>query len=193
MKSEDFQNITNFLYEIGTLKKISRSHKQTLFTNDDTDNISTHSYRVAFIAWFLAKAEKADPYKTMLMAMLHDLPETRCGDQNWVHKKYVKVFEEEILKDQLESLPFSDFFNLMNEYEKRESNESKIAKDADLLDQILILKEYEMTGNIETKSWLRYKKEDEKYYTKTAKKLSIKFLETSPSNWWKNIWTNKRR
>lgn len=193
MKSEDIQKIVNFLYEVGTLRKIARSHRQTLFTEDTTDNISSHSYRSAFIAWFLAKAEKADPYKAMAMSMLHDLPETRSGDQNWVHKKYVKVFEDEIIKDQLKDLPFSDFFELTKEYEKRESKEAKIAKDADLLDQILILKEYEMGGNNETSNWLKYKKDDEKYYTKTAKKLSIKLIETSPSNWWKNIWTNKRR
>ncbi len=44
----------------------------------------------------------------------------------------------------------------MNEYKVRESLESKVAKDADILDQIFILKEYALTGHKEAQRRLDY-------------------------------------
>jgi putative hydrolase of HD superfamily len=65
-------------------------------------------------------------------------------------KKYVKVFEKEIVEDQLRVLPNSEeFLNLLKEYYERKTLEAKIAKDADLLDQLLLLKEYEFQGSKE--------------------------------------------
>ncbi len=49
------------------------------------------------MAWFLAKMEKADPYKTAMPALLHDTKEIKSNDHNYVHKKYVKIFEEVLL------------------------------------------------------------------------------------------------
>src|SRR5204862_5086086 len=93
------RNLIGFFFEVGTLRKITRAHKQTLLTEDSSDTIAAHSFRVATIGWFLANAEKADPYKVVMMCLTHDMPEARSGDQNWVHKKYVKVFENEIIND----------------------------------------------------------------------------------------------
>lgn len=38
------------------------------------------------------------------MRIFYDVGGSRSGDQNWVHKKYVKVFEDEILYDQLNEI-----------------------------------------------------------------------------------------
>ncbi len=133
---------SSFLYEIGTLRKIARAHRQTLLEDDLSDNIASHSYRVTIIGWILAKMEKVDPYKVTMMCLLHDMAEARSGDHNWIHKKYVKIFEEEITEDQFKPLPYHDeLFGISKEYSDRKSIESKIAKDADLVDQILLLKE----------------------------------------------------
>ena len=95
------------------------------------------------IAWFLAKQEGADPYKTVMMALTHDMGEARTGDHNWIHKRYVKIFEEQVNEEQLGTLPYDDLKTFSDEYVKRESKESIIAKNADTLDQILLLREYE--------------------------------------------------
>ncbi len=188
------------MFEIGTMKKIPRMHQQMLLSQDLSDNIATHSYRVAIIAWFLAKMEKIDPYKTVMMAFLHDINEIRSGDHNYVHKKYVKIFGNEITNDQLGSLPFKDLFQIDTEYEIRKSKEAIIVKDADLLDQILLLKEYAHQGNSEAKIWLSGKgkanKKNIQYInlkTKSAKKLGKEILEGKVSEWWENIWTPKNR
>lgn len=197
------KRIADFLFEIGTMRKLPRMHRQTLLTDDMSDNIATHSYRVTMIGWFLAKLEKADPYKVVMMCMAHDLAEIRSGDHNWVHKRYVKIFEDEIRKDQLGTLPFSDLEEINKEYVERVSREAIIAKDADLLDQVLLLKEYSWQGNREAEIWLDGKRNREgkdagnrqikELKTESARILAQAILAEAPSDWWNGAWTNKNR
>ncbi|MEI8338000.1 MAG: HD domain-containing protein [bacterium] len=192
------ERITDFLFEVGTMRKLLRMHRQVLFTEDTTDSIATHSYRVAVIAWMIAKMEGADPYKTVMMAILHDFGEIRSGDHNWIHKKYVKIYEEEINQEQLGDLPFGDLLEFATEYEKRESKESIIAKDADILDQILLLREYEWQGNKEARTWLDGKRGPaskivNRLALASSKKLADTISKRDPSKWWVNIYTGKNR
>jgi putative hydrolase of HD superfamily len=199
MNEENNKKIVNFLFEVGTMRKLPRIHQQVLLSQDLSDNIATHSYRVSLIAWFLAKLEKVDPYKTMMMAFLHDVKEVRSGDHNYIHKKYVKIFENEITKDQLGDLPFADLIEFTNEFEERKSKEAIIAKDADLIDQILLLKEYSHQGNREAEIWLNGKGIDDENVqykslkTISAQKLGKEILSGKVSEWWENIWTEKNR
>lgn len=197
---KNLKNLANFLFEIGTLRKIPRAHRQTLLTSDVTDNISSHEFRVAWIGWILSKKEKVDSYKVVMMCLLHDLPESRSNDQNWIHKKYVKVFEDEIIKAQLSSITNgSELLELSSEYEKRESPEAMLAKDADLIDQILLLKEHAHTGNKEAEMWLHlddFKNKCVPYLglqSEAAKKLAIEIINTGVSDWWANSWTKERK
>jgi len=204
MQEKELHDLTNFLFEVGTMRKLLRMHRQTLLTDDLSDNIASHSYRVAIIAWLLAKMEgEVDLYKVVMMAIFHDLKEARSGDHNWVHKKYVKIFEEEISRDQLGQVPYGELAEIVAEYEARQSQESLIAKDADLLDQVLLLREYEWQGNHEAEKWLREKRGTDNLTgenmqikmlkTPSAKRLGEMILKTGPSDWWENIWTPKNR
>ena len=193
------EKIVNFLYEVGQMRKINRMHRQALLTDDLSDNIASHSYRVTIISWFLAKSEGVDPYKTIMMSLFHDVAEVRSNDHNWIHKKYVRIFEDEINKDQVAGLPFPDIMDFVGEYDKRESKEAIIAKDADLLDQILLLREYEWVGNKEAHIWL-YGKGKAKINvqlanlkTDTAKNLGDLMYKVNPSDWWSNLYTDKNR
>lgn len=193
------EKIVNFLYEIGTMRKLMRMHRQVLLTDDMSDSIASHSYRVAIISWFLAKEEGADLYKTVMMSLLHDMAEVRSNDHNWVHKKYIKVFEHEINEDQLGTLPYLDLRDFIGEYEKRESREAILAKEADLLDQILLLREYEWSGNKEANIWLygkgvsKINAQLEKLKTETGKKLGKLIYDIDPCDWWNNLWTSNNR
>lgn len=205
-KENETQKIAAFLFEVGTARKLARVHRQTLLTDDMSDNIATHTFRVVMIGWFLAKMEGVDPYKVVMMCLTHDMPEIRTNDHNWVHKRYVKVLEELALEEQLGRLPYDDLKKIADEYHKRISKEAIIAKDADLLDQVLLLKEYEWQGNREASIWLRGKnggKEREDgdtinkqlrlVKTKSAQKIGEAILREDPSNWWTNLWTNKNK
>jgi putative hydrolase of HD superfamily len=174
-------------------------HRQVLLTDDMSDSIASHSYRVAMISWFLAKEEGADPYKTVMMALIHDVGEARSNDHNWVHKRYIKVFEEEIDQEQFGSLPYHDLKDFIDEYQKRESKEAILAKEADTLDQILLLREYEWGGNKEASIWLygnskkNIKRQLDKLKTRTGLLLGEAMYSTNPSDWWSSLWTSKNR
>ncbi len=193
------RRIANFLFEVGTMRKLPRMHRQTLLTDDISDTIASHSYRVALIGWFLAKKEKADPYKVVMMCLLHDMAEARTGDHNWIHKRYVKIFENEINQEQLGTLPYTDLKELIDEYGKRESKESIITKNADSLDQILLLREYEWQGNKEAVIWLHGKgrsktgEQMKKLTLPSARALGESIYKTNPSEWWEELWTSKNR
>jgi putative hydrolase of HD superfamily len=193
--TKDAKKITHFLYELGTLRKTARSHRQALLTDDLSDSISSHSYRVTLIGWFLAKLGKVDPYKVVMMCLLHDTSETRTGDQNWIHKKYTKTFEEEAIHDQINDLAFADdLFEITDEYSQRVSKEAKIAKDADLLDQVFLLKEYAWQGNQEAALWLKDNAQIKLLTSKSAKKLAQEILSQNPSDWWStSSWSADRR
>jgi putative hydrolase of HD superfamily len=204
MEKNQVKKLVSFFYEIGNLRKITRAHQQTLLSQDLTDNIASHSFRTAFIGYFLAKELKADADKVIKMCLLHDIEEVRCGDQNWVHKRYVKIFEEEIRKGQLKNLPKSEeLLKLSKEYQQRKTLEAKTAKDADLIDEIFLLREYELQGNKEATDWLKgsHKKgvsngegQQEKHlFTKLAKQIAKEAKRQKASSWWDNLWTPNRR
>lgn len=175
------KKLANFFFEVGTLRKTARSHRQGLLTDDLSDNISSHSYRVTVIGYFLAKLAKADVNKVVHICLFHDVSESRSGDQNWIHKRYVKVFEDEISHDQFDHLSFGkDILVLGREYQERKTLEAKLAKDADLLDQILLLKEYEHVGNQEAAEWLKNNAQIKLLQTTYAKKLAKKILAQPP-------------
>lgn len=197
---KEIKKIVNFLFEMGTMRKLVRMHRQVLLTDDLSDSIASHSFRVAIIGWFLAEAEGADVAKVTMMCLIHDVGESRTGDHNWIHKKYVKIFKEDVINDQLKPLPFSSFNELAKEYEERQTKEAIIAKDADLLDQLLLLREYEHQGNKEAEIWLRGKGDEHKeneqlirLQTESAKAIGQQILEETPSAWWDDIWTSKNR
>ncbi len=191
---EKTSRIVSFLYEVGVLRKILRAHYQTLLTNDETDNIASHSYRTAMIGWQLALSEGADLNKVIQMCLIHDLPEARSGDQNWVHKRYVKVYENEIIADQFSGLPNKeDLIEIANEYSERQTLEAKVAKDADLLDQVLLLREYEWNGNKEAEKWLDGAEQGKRLSTNTAKEWVKEIRIQNPSQWWQNVWTPNNR
>jgi len=203
MKKDQIIKLVSFFFEIGNLRKVIRAHQQMLLSFDLSDTIASHSFRVALIGYFLAKELRANTDKVIKMSLLHDLEETRSSDHNWVHKRYVKVFEEEIRYHQLKDLPNSkELINLSEEYKERKTLEAKITKDADLIDEIFLLREYAWQGNKEAIDWLkgtnkkgaRGESQHEKMmYTKLAKEIAKEAKRQSPSAWWENLWTPNRR
>jgi putative hydrolase of HD superfamily len=203
MRKNEIKNLTSFFFEVGNLRKVIRAHQQTLLSFDLSDTIASHSYRVALIGYFLAKELRANTDKVVKMCLLHDLEETRSSDHNWVHKRYVKVFEDEIRYDQLKNLPNSqELIKFSKEYQERKTLEAKIAKDADLLDEIFLLREYAWQGNKEAQQWLKGKRDprnkkmtshEKMLSTKLAKEIAKEAKRQSPSKWWENLWTPKNR
>lgn len=189
----DLRRLANLFIEAGTLKKIARSHRQQFYTDDLSDNIASHSFRVCLISSCLGEMMKADMEKILIMSIFHDFGEIRSGDQNWVQKKYVKVMDQEIISDQLGGLlPGNKFYAYGQEYEKCLSLEAKIVKDADNLEQLLLEKEYFGKGVQIAGDWMKGPSKISRLNTDVAKELALLIIELPLSDWWSNLWTNKR-
>lgn len=190
-------SLANFLFEISSLRKIARSQRQTLMTDDLSDNIASHSYLVVVIGMFLAKMLKANVERVIIMCITHDWTEARSGDPNWVHKKYTTIDIKAIMKDQSDIYQDAALFEIIKEYEERETIESKIAKDADTLAQIISLKEYEHQGNKEAIIWLEGKTKKRPYAQADrlnldeSKELCKAIYDATQSDWWKNSYVGK--
>lgn len=173
-----------FLYEMGTLMNMDRAWRQNFGVKCASD--LEHSYRVLFIALLLARMEGgADEALVMKMALMHDLPETRTGDVGYVQKVYVVADEERAARDMLLGTSFSDFFEVFRAYEKRDSLEAKLVKDADNLDIDIELRELTERGSLlpEKLKGTRKLVRDKKLHTKSAKKLWDLIQKSDVASW----------
>ena len=174
------EKIVNFLFEIATLRRITRAHSQLI--DGAKDNIADHSFRVAMIGMILAEMEGCDKNKVMKMGLFHDMAEARIGDANFINKLYGTLREEEATKDQLEGLPIAgEVGDILKEYNERKSKESVVSKDADNLDQMLLQQEYFYKDEKNSKIWQDHTERFLK--TESAKKLARRLRETNPFEW----------
>ena len=176
------KRITEFLFEMGMLKRTPRTGYQ--FLGSGGESVADHSFRTAIIGYVLASLDpQADLNKVVLMCLFHDLPEARTGDHNYMNKKYVHSDEEQALREQLSELDFRDeVLSLSREFNKGETLEASISRDADQLDLILELKEQLDLGNPNTKDWLFFAMK--RVSTKNARKMAEEILTVHSTDWW---------
>lgn len=183
---EHLEKELRFMYEIGTLRHVKRTWEQ--FLAPGFANVAEHTFRVMWLALMIARNEQqGDEAKIVKMSLLHDIPEVRCGDVHHISRRYTTRDESKAIQDILANLGESeDLLQLYEEYEKRESIESKIVKDADNLDVDLEIAEQDAKGN---KFRELYKDNREmvakEFYTETAKKLYKLIVTSNPHDWQK--------
>ena len=186
------KNIINFLFEVGMLKKTPRTGYQ--FLGSGQESVAEHSFRTAIIGYLISlKESDADPQKTTLMCLFHDLHEARTGDHNYVNKRYVTVDEDKAMEDMAESLPFGDELKAMTrEFNNGDTIEARISRDADQLDLIMELKEQMDLGNGYAEEWISYAVQ--RLQTETAKKMANEIMVTDSTDWWfekkTELWVN---
>ena len=175
--------VTNFLFEVGMLKRTPRSGWNFL-PGAEGESVADHSFRMTVIAWTLARLNpEVNPDRVVEMALFHDLPETRTGDLNYVHQKYAKVDEAAAAHHQTEGLPFgTELEGLIAEYREGTTPEAIVAHDADQLEMLLSLKERLDGGAKAAEEWVPFVLKRLK--TTTAKELAEKILSSHAHNWW---------
>jgi putative hydrolases of HD superfamily len=172
------------LFELGQLRRIDRMWRR--FFQSEIANLADHIFRVVWIALLIAKKEgkKVNEEKIMKMALLHDIPESRTGDVDYIARQYVDRKEKMAISDMLRDTSLEkEFLGLWNEYEKKESIEAKIVKDADALDVDLEIQE-QIIQTI-SKKWISDRKKHVKprLFTKTARFLWDAIHESNCNNW----------
>jgi putative hydrolases of HD superfamily len=105
MPEPDLEGLTNFLYEMGLLKRYKRTGWLVAGV-DNPESIAEHSFRTAIIGYLLALMEGADPHKTATLCLFHDSQESRIGDVPLVGKSYVVTAPNpQVTSDQVSGLP----------------------------------------------------------------------------------------
>jgi putative hydrolase of HD superfamily len=180
---DDLRPVANFLFEIGILNHTPRSGYN--FIGAGRQSVAEHIHRVIYCGYALSKlaGDNVNADTVIRMCLFHDITESRISDLNYVHQQYVERNEEKALHDITRDLPFgSEISGSVEEYEKRESMEAQIAKDADQLELLLTLKEQIDEGNAKAASWV--KSIMKRFKTEVARKLAEQILETDSDAWW---------
>lgn len=186
----DISKITKFIFELNQLKRQRHSGFQ-LAGVKEPDTVAEHVMRAAQIGYILAVMEDdANPEKVASIIMIHDNSETRIGDQNKVSARYFSKedAEEKAMLDQLSALgekiesKWKDYFN---EFEKRNTKEGVIAKDADWLEQAFQAKEYVDLGYGSAIDFIN--NVEEALETKSAKIILEEMKKTNFTDWWQGL------
>jgi putative hydrolase of HD superfamily len=183
------QDITNYIFELGTLKRFAHSGTKMAGVKHP-DTIAEHVQRAAIIAYILGKLEKANPEKSAMICLLHDNAESRITDLHKVARRYIdsKKAEKQAFSEQVSGLP-KDIGTLFNkyflEYEDRSSKEAIIARDADLLETAFQAKEYLDLGYKVCQEWIDNVGKCLK--TGTAKKIHKRMKKTGFADWWRHL------
>lgn len=176
------KELADFLFEVGMLKKTPRSGYQ--FLGSGCESVAEHVLRTLYIGYVLCKMEpQADELTVLRLCLVHDLPEARTGDMNYVNKKYVTVDERKAVRELAEPLFFGDEIEAaIEEFNGKATRESLLARDADQLSLILQLKECGDLGNRYSTEWIRFA--IRRLATENARKLAESILKTDSSDWW---------
>ncbi|MBI2589690.1 HD domain-containing protein [Candidatus Berkelbacteria bacterium] len=181
------------LYEIGTLRHLDRVWKQ--FLGPETANCAEHLFRVAWIAFTIAKLEGAgDHEKILKLALLHDVAESRTGDVHYLSRQYTKRDDALATQDTFDgTIHEAEMLALAQEYESRQSIEAKIVKDADNIDVELELSELRKRGHSMGEIWIESRKKNvyPTLFTKTAQALWDQIVTADPHAW--HLTSNRNR
>jgi putative hydrolase of HD superfamily len=188
-KANPHLNALNFFAEAGLLKKIKRSGWWVAGIKDP-ESVAEHSFRCAVMAYYLAHLENVDPHKTLVMALFNDIHEARINDLHKMGHYYIdfRDAEKKVFKDQVEFLDDKfkrELTNFRTEYDKQDSKESLVARDADILECLIQAKEYFDNGYTKAKKFLQ--KAPDHLKTKSARLLWEEIKDWDSGAWWENV------
>ena len=110
-------------------------------------------------------------------------PKLVTGDLNYVYKQYVTALSNKATDDMVRDLPFGEEIKeFIEEYERGESLEARLAHDADQLDLLLTLKMELDMGNRYAQDWIPNLLK--RLQTTHGKELAQRILERDHKDWW---------
>lgn len=184
--------VVDFLFEVGQLKRTPRSGWTHLGIKAP-ESVADHSFRAAIVAYFLAKETGANPEKCATMCLFHELAETRVGDLNKTNKLYIDhhAVEAKAFADWKKNYPnLRQVAKLFAEFNSRQSLEAMTVRDAEIIEMVIQLKEYEPQVNRE--AFARFLKNSKKLLlTREGKKLCGKVVR-GDVNWWRRAIYGKK-
>ena len=181
--------IYKYIYEIGQLKRVQRSG-WWIAGIKQPESLAEHSFRTAVIGFILATLEGADPFHTMAICLFHDAHEARLNDQHKVGQRYMDMdsIEPIVAAEQQSRLPekiASSLDDLFRAYQKMDSLDAQLARDADLLECLVQAREYQSQGYPDVQEWIDSCLAGLK--SKSAKQIAQDCIKSEPAEWWKDL------
>lgn len=188
-RGQPMHRIVEFLFEAMLLKRVQRTGYQ--FLGPGRESVAEHTFSVMIIAWTLAKMEPAaDEGRLLAMCLLHDLPEARMGDINYVQKRYVAADEKKAVSDMIDGVTFgNDIAPLIEAFNAGDSLEARLARDADQLAFLMDLKSLADMGYPAPQKWAEHVAD--RLQTETGRRLAKRIAETEWDSWWFKIFVDR--
>jgi putative hydrolase of HD superfamily len=190
-------NINDFLQNAIRLKKMVRSGwLYSGVSKTDVESVADHSYMVSLLSLIIAlskqeKGENINLEKVLIMALLHDLPESVSQDidrriRKFSPEKYdafKKELDKNAFKSLINNLPKNMVDKLLPYYQELvegKSQEALIVIEADRLEILLQLQQYLQTGlnqELFKEFFDAFNLEKDSYQIDLVKKLAKFYLE----------------
>lgn len=176
------KNIADLLFEAKILKHVPRSGFH--FLGAGKESVAEHSFSTTFIAYIMSlMLPDIDSLKLITMCLIHDLPEARTGDHNYVHKRYVSVDEKQAILDVIRNIEFGgSLVDIFMEFKEQKTTVSLLAHDADQLAFILDLKSISDTGHTTPDQWIPVV--IKRLKTEIGRRLADSIMKTRWDAWW---------
>lgn len=141
---EDIGKYVNAFRIVAKLKEIKRQGWQEHGLMDG-ESIADHTFMVCLLAYLLAPYAGVDPSRSVILALLHDVPEVMVGDITPNDQRLSKKFELENKAARELSHLFSkpQIHILWDEVERGLSKEARFVQDLDKLETVLQASIYE--------------------------------------------------
>lgn len=144
----DLNKLLDFVRFTHQIRNVERAI--LLENNNRNENDSEHLYQLALTAWFLIENDglKLDKFRVVGMALAQDITEVYGGDTNAhasaaeraAHERREKLAVQQLKKDWPS---FTSMHDLLNEYQKRQTPESKFVYALDKLLPVINIYLYE--------------------------------------------------
>ena len=183
------KDVVEFIFEAGALKRTPRSGWSVLGVQHP-ESVADHSFRCAVIGYLLARMEKVDVQRVLLMTLFNDLHEARITDLHKMAQRYIDARQAEDMshEEQVGALPAElreELTGVRRDYTDQTSKESIVARDSDILECLIQAKEYVEHGHKSAALFMT--KAPGHLKTKSAKTLWRLAQTMDVNEWWARL------
>ena len=174
--------LVDFFFELNSLNRLQRTG--FAFLGAGGESVAAHSFQVVALAWALGSFRSdVDSERLMIMALFHDLAESRTGDLNLVQKQYTQADERLAVAEICRELPFGERIeHVLAEYAAGESIEARLVHDADQLALLIELKQMIDVGYETPRRWIE--PVCARLRTGIGRRFSRLILKSHKDHWW---------
>ncbi len=177
--------LVDFFFELNSLNRLQRTG--FAFLGAGGESVAAHSFQVIALAWALGSLRSdVDSERLMIMALFHDLAETRIGDFNLVQKQYARADEALAVAEICKGLPFGKRIEqVIEDYAEGRSIEARLTHDADQLALLLELKQMIDVGYETPRRWID--PVCARLRTDLGRRFSQLILAAHKDRWWTQL------